>query len=231
MDLFFFNFLIKGKTSDAFYLRRTKTLSKEDTKKIQLFKKVTTDSVQFDLQKNIELVYGQISPDKINSKMNLNSPSERSRLTFSIKRKNISVDSVDQTNVFNIDDSHEEKKDVTMDFKPHKSKKTENEEYNEILKINTPKYTVFTHNHSIRLLKNPNCPRSDIYKNNKLINVLKEQSNAEKGKNNNKKIMKNENSKKIEENDTSYSKFKVRILSRFNINQAGNGHRKIKSNA
>jgi len=134
------------------------------------------EKIHIDLKKTIELVYNQFSPDIIQAKNFLNSPSERA--TTSKKRKYLSLGS--QAN-FEKKKSEEERKTERVDLYVKKPEITRlnSDNFNKILKINTPKLTLFTQRISGKmsgggtsLKKNP---LSNIYKSKALINILKVQ--------------------------------------------------------
>lgn len=122
------------------------------------------------LKRNIELVYNQVSPEKIQAKSILNSPSERSRANTSIKRKYFQSDlqlSVEPSNI---------KEEKPEDF-PQKKKETHfvsKNEFTQILQKNTPKYTFFTPKNQQKIVEEPKeNPLSHIYHSQTLLNILK----------------------------------------------------------
>ena len=239
-------------------LRRSKTFAKERLSK-ESKKPVATEPIVVDLQRNIELVYNEFSPDKLLNKIAMSSPSERvSRAATSFQRKYFSNPS---HSIFE-KSMKSEKEEELKEIKEYDDKKTEiivsppveekldPDDFNKMLKINSPKYILFRPNHSEKLVgetrRMKNHPMSQIYQSKDIINVLKAQQRQRKKISFNNHYNPSVNSFSFtgkinnrEKTETNSSKFKIRkvvnvsrkeeesVETTTNVN---NGHRKNKSN-
>ena len=229
------------------FLKRSKTFCKEKDKSITPMRN-KNEVLHLDLEKNIQLVYNQFSPMKVQPICVLNSPSERTRGTNSIKRKFFTIES--QSIYEKKEKAQEETKTSTQTQTETETLKlqpleTEPEiqinpgDFNKLLKLNTPKYILFKSNNEEKIIGNTskkNDSLGDIYHSKLLMKILTDQKKKKysDSKSNNCSVvsfsLNGKNNQGKQESYSGFSKFKIRKVS--NMPNDGNKHvhRKNKSN-
>lgn len=240
--------------------------------------KSINESQSIDLQKNIELVYNQFSPTKLQAISVLNSPSERTRSNGpSIKRQFLSIgnrrtskenegfSSTAGKELFKLMKTGSIKNEILEDSikneevesKEKNSKKNvpgektnsaanknnkkddPNEEFHNLLKLNTPKYQIFKHNNQEKFIGIDDVkkdPLGKIYQSKMLMKILMNQKRRISSSTKNIGASKFSFSKDSKTNASQTKQnFKIRKISNlskieeYEPKPKGNTHRKLKS--